>query len=257
MSSSSSDHPANSEFIDINAIKSDISNIFNSSKFKPLLIGLTGSIATGKTTVAQMFMQYCQELQNSSNKGDIENTPNRGNIVDIIDFDILSRKAVEPTTKALDDIAAYFGSQILDNKGFLDRKALSKIVFQDSLKKQELEKIVHPAIFRLFCQELKSICEKIDNEKADSKIKIIAIVPLLIEMNLQTLFDKLIVVYSSSKVQLQRLMKRESIDNKSAQNMVKSQISIDDKIKYADFLINNSNNIEDTRKQVKDVWKKL
>ncbi|MBF0228727.1 MAG: dephospho-CoA kinase [Desulfamplus sp.] len=277
MSSRTFDNPINSKFIDIDAIKSDISNIFNSSNLKPILIGLTGSIATGKTTVAEMFIKYSQELQNVSNKRYIENTPNkryventpnkntpnRDYIVEIIDFDLLSRKAVEPRTKGLADIVAYFGSQILDKSGCLDRKVLSNIVFKDDEKRRELERLIHPAIFELFYQQIKQIVyenektnyQDIKNQKA--KIVIIAVIPLLIEMNLQSLFDKLIIVYSSSKIQLQRLMKRENIDSNKANDMVKSQLPIDEKIKYADFLINNSNNLEDTFKQVKDVWEKL
>ncbi|MGD9733331.1 MAG: dephospho-CoA kinase [Desulfamplus sp.] len=223
------------------------------------LIGLTGGIAGGKTTVAEMFRQCGAQ---------------------IIDFDTLAREAVEPGTKSFNNIVSHFGPGILDKNGYLDRNALSKIVFKDKQKRRELEKLTHPAIFKLFCDKvnyyntnkrdfdgLNSLNspdnrDNPDNSKSpdDSKSAkrvIIAVIPLMIEMNLQNLFDKIVIIYLSSESQLKRLMQRENIDEDRAASMIKSQLPIDDKIQYADFIIDNSGDLENTLKQVKNVWKKL
>lgn len=226
------------------------------------LIGLTGGIAGGKTTVAEMFRQCGAQ---------------------IIDFDILAREAVEPGTKSFNNIVSHFGPGIIDKNGYLDRKALSKIVFKDKQKRRVLEKLTHPAIFKLFCDKvnyyntnkrdfdgLTSLNssdntdnrDNPDNSKSpddsnSAKRVIIAVIPLMIEMNLQNLFDKIIIIYLSSENQLKRLMKRENIDEDRAASMIKSQLPIDDKIQYADFIIDNSGDLENTLKQVKNVWKKL
>lgn len=217
--------------INIAQIKSTIQSNANNT----LLIGLTGGIATGKTTVAEMFGREGAE---------------------IIDFDLLAREAVEPGTKGLADIVASFGSGILDKSGYLNRKALSQIVFEDTEKRRLLERLIHPAILELFCHKVGcKMVEKISSEKG--KTAIIAVIPLLIEMNLQSLFDKLILVHVSSEIQLERLMLREHIDRKRASAMVKSQMPIDEKKEYANFMIDNSNDLENTLKQVKYVWKNL
>ncbi|MBF0411301.1 MAG: dephospho-CoA kinase [Desulfamplus sp.] len=213
-------------FIDIGKIKS----IIQSSHGDQMLIGLTGGIASGKTTVAEMFRRCGAQ---------------------IVDFDILSREAVELGTKGLADITASFGFTILDKNGYLDRKALSQIVFQDKEKRRELERVIHPAMFDLFCQKVKEAASE------NVKTAIIAVAPLLIEMNLQILFNKVIVVYVSSDIQHKRLMQREKIDQKRADAMIESQLPIETKKKYADFLIDNSGMVENTLKQVQDVWKKL
>ncbi|MBF0111944.1 MAG: dephospho-CoA kinase [Desulfamplus sp.] len=227
-------------FVDIYRVKSTIRSIGN-----PIFIGLTGSIATGKSTVADMLKYY-------ANYKDIDRKePIKQRFVKIIDFDILAREVVEPKTKALGDIVTLFGSNIVDTNGYLDRKALSKIIFEDVKKRQELEKITHPAIFDLFCQKVQRVVSENLNPI------IVAVIPLLIELNLQSLFDKIIVVYTSSEVQLQRLMKREDIDQKRATAMLKSQMDIESKKVYADFLIDNSGDSQNTQKQVHDIWRKI
>ncbi|MBF0204597.1 MAG: dephospho-CoA kinase [Desulfamplus sp.] len=231
----------------------------------PLHVGLTGGIASGKSTVTDMF---------------------RENGAAIIDFDILARKVVEPNTKGFADIVNCFGSIILDKSGGLNRKALSRIIFQDSNKRKELERLLHPAIFESFCEEVKRIVEHnrirrncyrnempeqeqeqeqiVEQEQEYEKkweekqnIIIVSVIPLLIEMNLQKLFDKLIVVHLSSDIQLKRLMKRDCIDINQASNMVKSQMPIDDKIRHADFLVDNSGDLQNTCKQVDKIWNVL
>lgn len=214
-----------SDLINISKIKSRVhirDNLLN--------IGLTGGIATGKTTVAEMFRKHGAT---------------------IIDFDILARKVVEPETRGLADIVSSFGPGILNSDGSLDRKALSRIVFQDSARRGELERLLHPAIFDSFCEEVKTISQEEENSI------IIAVIPLLIEMNLQPLFDKLVVVHLSSDIQRQRLMERDHIDESLADEMIRSQLPIDDKVNHADFMVDNSGDLEKTTEQVAKIWKNL
>jgi len=209
--------------IDIVKIRSMIRSSGN-----PFIIGLTGGIASGKTTVAEML----------KNLG-----------ATIIDFDVLARKVVEPGTCGLADIVASFGSEILDNMGSLDRKALARVIFRDTNRRRELENLLHPAIFQAFCEEVQTI-----SEIGKSSI-IVAVIPLLIEMNLQQLFDKLIVVHISSEIQLQRLMERDHVDANQASTMVSSQLPIKQKVEYADFLVDNSSDLKNTTQQVNALWK--
>lgn len=223
MSINSVSNSNNIRDIDIVSIRSRLRSSGNL-----FIIGLTGGIASGKTTVAEML----------KNLG-----------AAIIDFDILARKVVEPGTRGLADIVASFGSEILDSMGSLDRKALSRVIFRDANRRRELERLLHPAIFQAFCEEVKAISEDGKNPI------IIAVIPLLIEMNLQQLFDKLIVVHLSSEIQLQRLMYRDHIDANQAYEMVRSQLPIEQKVAYADFLVDNSGDLKKTTQQVNELWK--
>ncbi len=197
---------------------------------KPFLAGLTGGIASGKTTVSNMFSEMGSYT---------------------IDFDLIAREVVEPGTEAFESIVDYFGDKVLDASKNLDRKALSKIVFNDTLKRKKLENFTHPAIFESFCQKVNIIANK-----DPSKIVITA-VPLLIEGNLQDLFDKIIIVYVPSEIQIKRLSLRDNIDEQDAANILKSQLPIDEKLKFADFIVHNSSDINQTYEQAKDVWNEL
>ena len=195
-----------------------------------LLVGVTGSIATGKTTVAGMLdaLGACT-----------------------IDFDILSRVVVEPDKPAWKDIVDYFGEQILADDRTLDRAKLREIVFQDLEKKKKLESFQHPRIYEEFIQRV----EKFAGENPDSIIQ--AVVPLLIEVNMQSFFHHVIMVYASEEEQQKRLMKRDGATEEMAMNMIRSQLSVEEKKGYCDFVIDNSGNLEATRKQVEKLWKKL
>ncbi len=195
-----------------------------------LIVGVTGSIACGKTTVADMMEQM--------------GAP-------VIDFDIIARQVVEPGTSGLEKIVDYFGKQVLQEHGELDRKKLSKIVFQDSEKRKKLESITHPAIFEEFFKQVNEIAEK----KPDAIIQVA--VPLLIEFNMQYLFDKIVVVYIPEDKQTERLAKRDGITEGEAVDMLKSQMSINDKVGYADFIINNEGTLEETRNQVQALYQSL
>jgi len=199
-------------------------------KDRRLLLGVTGGIATGKSTMVEMLKK----------KG-----------ASVIDFDLLARKVVEPDWPAWRDIVAYFGEQILASDRTLDRKKLSDIVFYDLEKRKKLESFTHPRIYEEFVKELNAIVSK------DPGAIIQVDIPLLIELNLQYMFHKLLVVYVPEEVQIKRIMKRDGISYEETVNRLKTQLSIEEKVGYADFVIHNEGTLEETQKQVGELWEKL
>ncbi len=195
-----------------------------------LLIGVTGSIATGKSTVAGML----EELGART-----------------IDFDILSRIVVEPDKPAWQDIVAYFGEQILADDRTLDRNKLREIVFKDLEKKKKLESFQHPRIYEEFIKQVEQYASE------DPDVIIQTVIPLLIEVNMQSFFHNLIMVYASEEKQKKRLMKRDGSSEEMAMNMIRSQLSAEEKKGYCDLVIDNSGSLKQTRRQVEELWHKL
>jgi dephospho-CoA kinase len=195
-----------------------------------ILLGVTGGIASGKTAVARML----EELG-----------------APIIDFDVLSRVVVEPDKPAWKEIVAYFGEQVLQDDRTLDRKKLSEIVFRDLEKRKKLESFIHPRIYGEFSRLVKEFAAQ------DSGAVIQAVVPLLYEVNLQYFFHKVLLVYTPEEIQIERLMKRDGISREMAVNILSSQLPLEEKRSYADFIVDNSGSLEETKKQVQEVWKKL
>jgi dephospho-CoA kinase len=195
-----------------------------------LLVGITGGIATGKSTVVQMFKE-------------------RG--AKVIDFDLLAREVVEKGQPAWKDIVDYFGGQILNEDGSINRKKLGEIVFKDLEKKKTLEAFTHPRIHRRFLDEV----ERIAKEEVNPII--LADIPLLIEQNLQYIFHKIILVYANQEIQLERLMKRDNITREQAFAIMRTQLPIEEKQGYADYVIYNERDLEHTKGQVEQVWKAL
>ena len=195
-----------------------------------LLVGVTGGIASGKSTVARML----EELG-----------------APIIDFDALSRMVVEPGKPAWDDIVAYFGEQVLLEDKTLDRKKISEIVFRDPEKRKKLEGFTHPRIYEDFCRLVKEYTQK------DPNVIIQVVIPLLIEANLQYMFHKLLLVYVPPEEQVHRLMERDHISREMAQSILAAQLPIEEKKAYADFIVDNSRSLQETKGQVAEVWQKL
>ena len=158
---------------------------------------------------------------------------------------------MEPGTQGYKDIVDYFGKQVLQENGELDRKKLSNVVFSDMEKRKKLESFTHPYIYDEFFKGI----EKITQKQPDAVIQVS--VPLLIELNLQFLFDKLLVVHVKPQTQAKRLAARDGITEADAENIMKSQLPIDEKASYADFVIDNEGTLEETRKQVKEVWESI
>lgn len=195
-----------------------------------LLIGITGGIATGKTIVAEML----EELGAKT-----------------IDFDILSRVVVAPGKPAYNDIVAFFGEQILRSDKTLDREKLREIVFRDFEKRKKLESFQHPRIGEEFIRLVEQFTSK------DPNAIIQAVVPLLVETNMHPLFHHNLMVYASEEEQKRRLMARDGLSEEMAMNMIRSQLSVEEKKGYCDLIIDNSGPLEETRKQVEKLWKEL
>jgi dephospho-CoA kinase len=203
---------------------------FIRGKDKRLLLGVTGSIGTGKSTVADMLKEL--------------GAP-------IIDFDVLARDVVLPGEPAWKDVVEYFGKQILEEDDSLNRKALSDIIFNDMEKRKKLEAFTHPRIQEKFILQLEEITS------GDPNAIVQVVIPLLIELNLNYLFHKLLVVYTPQEIQIKRLAARDQISEAEALNILQSQISIDEKLEYADYVVENDQSLDYTRKQVEELWEKL
>ena len=185
-----------------------------------MVIGLTGGIATGKTTVSN----YLKELGYS-----------------IIDADVIARQVVEPGTKGLRMITDTFGEKVLTSDGQLDRQHLAQLVFTSSEQLQQLNRILQP-IIRERIQELIST----------SKDPVVVIdVPLLYEQHYEDLCDVVMVVSVQPKQQLERLMNRNHFTMDEAKNRVASQMPLSSKERLADVVIDNNGSVEETRQQVK------
>ncbi|MBW2609123.1 MAG: dephospho-CoA kinase [Deltaproteobacteria bacterium] len=195
-----------------------------------LLLGVTGGIASGKTTVADMLKEM-------------------GAVV--IDFDILAREVVELGKPAWKEIVDYFGRQVLHDNEILDRKKLSRSVFQDTEKRERLESFTHPRISEEFVKKVAEIANK------DPDAIIQAIIPLLFEVNLQGLVHRTLVVHIPRDKQIERLIERDGISMEEAVNILDAQLPIDEKAGYADYVIYNENSLDATRKQVEELWQIL
>jgi len=181
------------------------------------VIGLTGGIATGKSSVAS----YLEE---------------RG--LTVIDADMLSRDAVRPGSSCLARIADAFGSEVLSTDGTLDRKRLGVIVFSDPEKRKLLEGIIHPEIRRLAKEHIAAVA-------AYGQSIVFYMAPLLIEAGATDLVNEIWVVTASSEVQLERVMSRDDISRELAERIIAAQMPLKDKERFGRILIDNSGSSDD------------
>ncbi len=190
------------------------------SKISRRLIGLTGGISTGKSTVAK-YLETNYNLQ-------------------VLDADIYAREAVALGSKAINAIASRYGANILLADGNLNRQQLGNIIFKDVYERQWLEKQIHPYVRDAFERE-------INNSTADS---IVIVVPLLFEARMTDLVTEIWVVYCNPIEQLARLMQRESLTKDAAQGRIDSQMPLKEKCDRADLVLDNSSSRESLFKQV-------
>lgn len=195
-----------------------------------LNVGLTGGIASGKSTVATIFAKHGAHL---------------------IDFDGLAHEVQEPEKPTWREVVNQFGEGILQPDNKIDRVKLGNIVFADKKKLIELDKIVHPFVY----QEWHILLEKIG--KKEKHAIVLSDIPLLFEGNMQRLFDLTILVLIVPEKQISRLMTRNGISKEEAGKRLKSQMPISEKIELADIIIDNKGNITETEKRVGQVWQEL
>lgn len=185
-------------------------------------IGLTGSVATGKSTVSNMIQQAG---------------------IPLVDADIAARKVVEPGTEGLKEIVAYFGEEILHADGTLDRAKLGEIIFKDKEKREKLNEITHPRV-KDYMLEARERFFRSGEELVFFDI------PLLFESHLESLVDQIVVVWTTPETELKRLMERNNLTKEDALRRIESQMGIDEKARKADFVIDNNESLEKTQKQV-------
>lgn len=194
-----------------------------------LKIGLTGSIAVGKSFVCDCFRELgCH----------------------VLDADQTAREAVEPGTEGLRRIVEEFGSDILAADGRLDRKKLGDIVFADEAMRKLLNSIVHPLVIEAQNKWL------VKQEEFDPEGIAIVDAALMIESDGYKRFDELVVVWCEPAIQLKRLMLRDNLSLQEAQKRINAQMPQAEKKRFADHLIDTSNGLEDTRQQVNAVFQK-
>lgn len=187
-----------------------------------LIIGLTGSIASGKSTVSSMLRDYH---------------------IPVVDADKISRDVVCPGEKAYQQIVETYGEEILLEDKTIDRKKLGSLIFPDKEKRAQLNEIVHPAV-------RETMVKQREEYVADGANCVVLDIPLLFESKLTHFVDNTLVVYVNKETQLERLMKRDNSTEAEAYSRINSQIALDEKAKMADAVVDNNGTKEQTKQQL-------
>lgn len=185
------------------------------------ILGITGGISTGKSSVVAVFKELGYP---------------------IVDADIVARQVVEPQTPGLNAIVEVFGNEIITEDGHLNRKKLGSIIFQSDEKRQQLNQLLNPFI-------RSEIVAQIEEKKKQASLVIVDI-PLLFEGHYEQYMTQVAVVYIPEVLQLQRLMKRDHLNEEDALKRIHSQLDIEEKKKRADIIFDNQGTQEKTREQV-------
>ena len=195
-----------------------------------ILVGLTGNIGAGKTLAASYFNELGAY---------------------IIDADQISRRLVSPYQPAWKEIVEEFGSNYLNYDKTLNRSKLGFDVFRDDTKKNALENILHP---RVIAEEKKIY---LDHQKNNPKAIVLIDSPLLIESKNFKNVDKVIIVQSTPELQVQRVMKRDGESSSSVEDRLNSQMSLEEKLKYADYILYNTSGLDHLKCQVKSLYTEI
>jgi dephospho-CoA kinase len=193
-----------------------------------LLVGLTGGIGSGKSTVARLLEK-------------------RGAVV--FDADLLAREAVAPGTPGHAAVIERFGADVLAPGGELDRGALASIVFADPSARRDLEQIVHPEVRRLFAEGSEAY--------RDTDRVVVFSAPLLVESGMHTAFEILVVVSATVATQIERLMRQRGMSEASIRARIDAQAPLEDKAAVADFIVDNEGTLDELESQVERLWNDL
>jgi dephospho-CoA kinase len=193
-----------------------------------LLVGLTGGIGSGKSTIAHLL-------------------EDRGAIV--FDADVMAHASIEPGTPGHDRVVERFGANILAPGGAIDREALGSIVFSDPAARRELEAIIHPEVRRMFAEGTE--------EHRDTDRVVVFSAPLLVETGMHTAFDVLVVVSATVETQIERLMRDRGLREDQIRARIEAQLPLEDKAAVADVIVDNEGPMEELEAQVDRLWADL
>jgi dephospho-CoA kinase len=194
-----------------------------------LLIGLTGNIASGKSTVARLLSE-------------------RG--ATIIDADVLARRVVEPGMPAFDEIVGRWGRQVVAPDGSLDRDALRRLVFSRHEELEELNEIVHPEV-AAYRDRL------VDEARQRGDRLVVQDIPLLFERGIVDQFDRIVLVDAPRPIRLERLMRERGLTETESMDMITAQMPAELKRARADYIIENVGTVRELEERVSDVWHAL
>ena len=220
-----------------------------------LVIGLTGNLGAGKTTVAGMFKKLGAKVFNA---------------------DKMAHELISPHGVCFEEVVRSFGKEILTN-GKINRKKLARIVFSDPQKLARLNKIIHPKVIQQISEEIRRFVslrvptlsvgtkQSFKSEKIASSLRsaprndtiIVVEAALLIESGLDKLVDEIIVVKANRHLQIERILQQRGISKQEALKRLRMQMGIWEKIKRADIIIDNRGNFNQTQKQVEDIWQRI
>lgn len=192
-----------------------------------LVIGVTGGIASGKTTVANLFHQEFG--------------------IEIVDADVVARQVVEPESEGLKAIEQHFGREVIQQDGTLDRAKLREIIFSQPEQKAWLNNLLHPMIRTQMLADL----AKVQSEYA------LLVIPLMVENNLQSLADKVLVVDVDEETQVQRTVERDKVDVEQARAILSSQATREQRLSIADYVVKNNTENQKLLYQITELHKKF
>ena len=191
-----------------------------------MILGLTGGIACGKTTISNMFKKVG---------------------IEVVDADVVAREVLE-LPEVLKEIRETYGDIIFENDK-LDRKKMRDIIFNNKDNIKKLNSIVHPKVIKVFQDEY--------NKKKLKEDVIVFDIPLLFEVGLEKFCDKILVVYVKEEVQIERIMRRDGSSRELAKKIIDAQMNLGEKIKLADYIIENSGTIDELEKKIKLILSKI
>ncbi|HHL39692.1 MAG TPA: dephospho-CoA kinase [Deltaproteobacteria bacterium] len=195
-----------------------------------MVLGVTGGMATGKSLVTAMLKELGAE---------------------VVDADAIAREIVEPGREALSEIVRRFGDGVIAADGALDRKALAEIVFADARKLAALCEITHPRIRAEIRRRIREL------KKKDPQALIVVDAPLLFETGLDREMDKVLVVCAPEHLQLERARSRDGLTEEQARSRMKAQMPLEEKLRRADYVVDNSSTVERTRERVEELYREL
>jgi dephospho-CoA kinase len=197
-----------------------------------VVIGITGGVATGKTTVMQMMAELGAET---------------------LSADDVAHEVLAPGTETAEAVAREFGAQALKPEGSIDRAKLGDLIFRDSEARGRLNAITHPRIIALLESHIEGF-----RKRCGDQDRVLAVeIPLLAECNLRYLVDRVIVVAAEQETQLHRLSRRSSLSREEAALRVSAQMPISEKLKIADWVVNTDGSEDETRQQVARIWREM